>query len=252
MLFRDLSQRVMMTTTLFLTSVRDQNFKHYPQKCASTSAAIILIILDLVSALDSPLWKHTQTHIHKQAHTWFNPSLNCMQPERADISVLVSRGAQRAVRGIAPMPSQRWGGNRQRDRHAGRQAGRQKVAIWVDRPQGHMVKSHTGWCSAAMCLCFQPPNLMSLHWNSCGWELMEFWAELFNLYSFCLIWTCLNKCTFSCLSNFGFSFHRLCFSLINSSASLSTQILHCNLITKLYWYIICHPELGLKIFLCKS
>lgn len=120
-----------------------------------------------------------------------------------------------AVRGIAPRPlSNRfswvevWEGDRQRDRQAHR-----KVAIWIDRPQGHMVESQTGWCSAAPCLCFQPQNLMRVQWNGWGWELIESW-ELFKFYSLCLALACFNKFTFSCLGNFGLSFQHKHFLLI--------------------------------------
>lgn len=106
-------------------------------------------------------------------------------------------GAQRAVRGIAPMP------RRSCERETGREADR-KVAIWIDRPQGHMVESQAAWRSAASCLRFQSQNLMRLHWSGWGWELIEFRAELSKLCSFCLILARLYKLLRTCLGNLSF------------------------------------------------
>ena len=139
-----------------------------------------------------------KTNLNTLAHILIHYTLNYVTYANLGGSALVSSRAQWAVRGKAPSPLsdrisrvESWEGDRQRDRQA-----HKKVAIWIDRPQGHMVESQTGWCSAAPCLCFQPQNLMRVQWNGWGWGLIESWAELFKLYSLCLALACFNKFAF--------------------------------------------------------
>lgn len=129
--------------------------------------------------------KPTPVQMHTHALT-----LNCIQPS---LKILALVGETWwAVRGIGPMPlSNRlsWVELRQGDKKRGKQKDRQKkVAIWIDRPQGHMVESQTGWCSAAPCLCCQPQKLMSLHWK--GWGLSP---ENCSNRKVCLILACFGK-----------------------------------------------------------
>lgn len=76
-----------------------------------------------------------QPHVKTRSNShpaWFNPSHAELYATRAglDILVLVSSGAQRAVRGIAPMPlsdrpswAELWEGDRQRDRRGRQKSG---------------------------------------------------------------------------------------------------------------------------------
>lgn len=116
-----------------------------------------------------------QMHIH--------PSALCTC-SRAGLDILapVGDGTWSAVRGVGPTPLSKrlsWVELREGDRKKGKRKAdkkrrrKKKVAIWIDRPQGHMVESQTGWCSAALCLCCQPQKLTSLRWSGCGWEPTE-------------------------------------------------------------------------------
>lgn len=145
------------------------------------------ITLKLVSAVNKPLSINTHTHTHDLTlHT-----LNCVHPGPGLIfrCWLAVRGAQRAVRGkeLGDRLSwaELWEGDRQRE--TDRQADGGKVAIWVDRPQGHMVESQAGWCSAAPCLRVQPHNLMRLRRGGGG---RSWWSaeQKIILYSFCWFW----------------------------------------------------------------
>lgn len=142
----------------------------------------------------TPCKKHMQTYTRANAHTCLNPELHSAW---ASLKILALVGETWwAVRGIGPMPLGNrlsWVELRQGDKKRGKQKDRQKkVAIWIDRPQGHMVESQTGWCSAAPCLCCQPQKLMSLHWN--GWGLSP---ENCSNRKVCLILACFGKKKYS-------------------------------------------------------
>lgn len=124
---------------------------------------------------------NTQSHIHKHGLT--PHTLNCEQPMPVGILVLVSRGAQWAVRGITPMPTQLGGEVKARQAEGQTDGQIEKVAICTDRLQGHMVEPQTGWCSAALCCVFSL-KVLWVHTETAGGG--NWWSFERN-YSNCIV-----------------------------------------------------------------